>query len=83
MNRTRHTATPDELDAVILAAMRAARGELVPWNVLRKQLPAAPFWRKVEALVRLHEAGKVCAFKVDGRTYVDLPLSDNRFAVVA
>ncbi len=66
-----------QLDAAILAEMRDAGSELVPWATLRAQLPRAPYWRKVEALVRLHEAGKVCAFKVDGRTYVDLPLSAN------
>jgi hypothetical protein len=57
--------------------MRAAGGELMPWATLRDRLPPAGYWAKGEALVRLHEAGEICAFKVDGRTYVDLPLFAN------
>lgn len=68
------TATADELDAAILAAVHSAGGELLPWATVRTRLPGAPFWAKVDALTRLHDAGKVHAFKVNGRTYVDLPL---------
>ena len=77
------TVLADRLDAAILAEMRAARGELMPWATLRARLPHAPYWDTVEALVRLQDAGKVCAFKANGRTYVDLPLVANlpQFAV--
>lgn len=65
------TAIDEQLDAAILAALGEAAGNLVPWTELRDQLPAAPYWAKVRALVRLHQSGKLCAFKVRGRTYID------------
>ncbi|WP_326544685.1 hypothetical protein QGN31_06525 [Mycobacterium sp. 2-64] len=65
------TATDEQLDAAILAVLGEAAGNVVPWAELRDRLPTAPYWAKVRALVRLHQSGKLCAFKVRGRTYVD------------
>lgn len=68
------SATDDELDAAILAAIRESPGESAAWSVLREKLPAASLSRKASALVRLHTAGQVHAVKIGGRTYVSLPI---------
>lgn len=64
-------ATDEQLDAAIMAAVRDAGGELLAWAKLRERLPAASNWSKDQALVRLHQSGKLCALKADGRTYID------------
>lgn len=70
--RASSTST-DELDAAILAALSDSGG-LAAWSDLRGQLPAASHRAKAEALVRLDDAGLVDAVKVDGRTFVGLPI---------
>jgi hypothetical protein len=68
---TRIEATDQQLEAAILAALSDAVGEVVAWADLREKLPTATLWRKGEALVRLHQAGRLSVFKVAGRNYVD------------
>lgn len=69
------TMTPDELDAAILAALRSADGELLPWAELRDRLPDQRFWPRVEALVRLVERGQVEVYKDgQGRNYCMLSI---------
>ena len=68
---TRIKATDEQLDAAIMAALSEAGGEVVAWADLRQKLPTASYWRKVAALVRLHQSGRLSAFKVAGRNYVD------------
>lgn len=77
MTPTKVSVSPDELDAAILSVLRAAPGQSMWWSELRRQLPASGYWARVEALNRLDLAGRVHAFKVNGRTYVDLPLFAN------
>lgn len=62
-----------QLDNAIMTALREA-GDVMPWAVLRTRLPEASNWAKGESLVRLHSAGQVDAFKVNGRTFVALSL---------
>ncbi|MCV6965982.1 hypothetical protein BST27_29685 [Mycobacterium intermedium] len=68
-------ATPEQLDAAILAELAKANGQLLAWSTLRDRLPSASFWAKAEALVRLHDARKLHAFMIDGRTYVDTAIT--------
>jgi hypothetical protein len=42
---------------------------------LRDRLPPASNWAKAQALVRLHDARKLHAFKINGRNYVDTAVS--------
>ena len=70
---TTTTATDDELDEAILAAL--AEGGPRLWADIRAELPPAPFWAMVAALVRLKDDGRVEVTKVDGLNYVDRSLT--------
>ena len=72
---TRAAVTPQQLDSAILAALHESGGDVVAWSELRDRLPRAPYWRKTEALVRLHQTGAVLAVKFAGRTFVSLPVA--------
>ena len=75
--RSQYRDTPavtQQLDAAILAALRESPSGSMPWATLRAQLPKARFWKPIEALVRLYEAGQVHVVKLDGRNYVGLPI---------
>lgn len=76
-HRASVSVTPDCLDTAILDALREHRGAVVLWSRLRDQLPAAPYWRKVEALCRLHHAGQATVRKAGGETFVSLPVSSS------
>jgi hypothetical protein len=67
--------TDTTLDAAIMTALREAGGDVLPWAELRDRLPRAPYWAKVAALVRLHHTGQVDAIKLNGRTFVGLPIA--------
>ncbi|WP_191499501.1 hypothetical protein [Mycobacterium simulans] len=68
------TAGAVTLDDAILTVLGEA-GDVMAWSALRTRLPDAPYWAKVRALVELHQARRVHAFKIGGRTYVDLPIT--------
>lgn len=65
--------TAEQMDAALLAALDSLGGEFALWSDIRRQLPEAPYWAKVESLVRLTDAGAVDAIKVGGSTVVGLP----------
>ena len=63
--------TDDEIETAILAALEPTGGEMVSWSAIQCRLPGS-FWRKAQALLRLHEDGRVWHFKVQGRPYLCL-----------
>jgi hypothetical protein len=67
-------ATADELDAAILAVLRASPDQMAWWADIRDQLPESTFWQRVESLTRLEGTNAVDVVKVDGRNYVALSL---------
>lgn len=60
--------TDDEIDASILAALT---DELVPWSVVQRHVIGC-YWCRAEALVRLHDQGRIYVTKLGGRPYVCL-----------
>ncbi|MBI3213147.1 MAG: hypothetical protein HYZ38_04945 [Mycobacterium sp.] len=67
--------TPDELDDALLAALRGAPGQVMPWAELRDLPPASAYWQRVESLTRLEVSGAVHVTKVDGLNYCALGYS--------
>lgn len=64
------TATDEQLDSAILAVLADVGGGPIAWSEVREQLPRTRYWRPIEALVRLHQSGRVHAVKVGGQTIV-------------
>lgn len=58
------------LDASILSALTELGGGPIAWAEVRAQLPRSRYWRPIEALVRLHQSGRVHAVKHAGATFV-------------
>ncbi|MGO9157325.1 hypothetical protein [Mycobacterium sp.] len=71
MSTTTVELTDEQLEEAILAALAPSGEELMPWTVIRHQVPGE-FWAKERAMLRLHEAGKVYHLKLGGRPYVGL-----------
>ena len=66
-------SSADELDSEILAILRQAPGQVMPWAELRELLPDDRFWPRVESLTRLADRGVVETWKDDqGHNYVSL-----------
>jgi hypothetical protein len=74
---TASPATADELDAAILASLRAAPGQFAAWRYLREQLlVSATLSAKAESLVRLEVSGQVIVWKDGlGRNYCGLAIA--------
>ncbi|MGO9207225.1 MAG: hypothetical protein ACLQBX_13785 [Candidatus Limnocylindrales bacterium] len=64
--------TAAEIDAAILAALAATGDELVCWTTIRDHRVPGEFWRKTEALLRLHWNGLVTHMQIRGRPYISL-----------
>jgi hypothetical protein len=63
--------TVEQIEAAILAALAPTGEELVSWARIDPLVPGG-FWSKAQALLRLHEEGKVYHVKIAGRPYVGL-----------
>lgn len=71
-------ATDDELDTAILTALAELGGGPIPWSEVRAQLPCTRYWRPIEALVRLHQSGRVHAVRIGGATIVASGITHRR-----
>ncbi|WP_349268963.1 hypothetical protein MPNTM1_04184 [Mycolicibacterium parafortuitum] len=71
---TKAKPTADELDAALVAALRASPGECGWWSDLREQLPESTYWERVESLTRLVDSGRVQHTKIDGRNMICLAI---------
>lgn len=69
------TMTADELDAAILAVLRATPEGCGWWAEIRSRLPASTFWQPIKSLVRLVEHGQVHTTRIGGRDFVCLAIT--------